>query len=162
MVAFMTADKKNKNNLFKWLENKNNKITLLSFALILGVFISMIGYQVLIVKPAPSYDHTLTMPENLPSKIDLAIMEPESKDMAYNFAKDHQEILIMVNCYCGCMYEPLNHKNNFDCFWTKTGGYDRHASSCFTCIHIALTSKSLFKAGWPVSEISNYINYIYL
>ena len=154
------------------VENKKTNIKMpkkpfnvvnLSIIIILGLVISMVSYQMFIPKQTYNidYDQTLTMPDNMPSRTDGRLMEKESINFAYEYAKSDTELLQFINCHCGCMDPPLNHASNKECYWTKAGERDDHGSNCFTCIHTTYTAKALYESGWPISDIGKYINKLY-
>ncbi|MCZ7402430.1 MAG: PCYCGC motif-containing lipoprotein [Candidatus Methanoperedens sp.] len=67
---------------------------------------------------------------------------------AYTYATEHPEVLEQIPCYCGC--GDIGHKSVRDCFISDNGTYDNHASSCDTCVGIAMKVQSYFPNGIPI------------
>jgi len=67
---------------------------------------------------------------------------------AYTYATEHPEVLEQIPCYCGC--GELGHKSVRDCFISDNGNYDDHASTCDTCVGIAMKAQSYFPNGIPI------------
>lgn len=57
---------------------------------------------------------------------------PETVAADYHFAEAHQELLSHIPCYCGCG-KTLGHRDLRDCFITRKGAYEPHASGCGIC-----------------------------
>lgn len=66
--------------------------------------------------------------------------------LAYEAAQKHPELLMQLECYCGCKkYE--GHNNLLDCFRTD------HGSHCTTCTGEAIDAVKLADEGMPVEQI---------
>ncbi len=78
---------------------------------------------------------------------------------AYRFAKENpQGVLSIVKCYCGCLINGSQHKNNWHCFFNDDGSIDLMGLNCGLCIKTALLSKQMLDEGKTVQEISDYVD----
>jgi hypothetical protein len=77
--------------------------------------------------------------------LDPELFQGETHD-AYVVAKRHPELLVQLDCYCGCEQHE-GHKNLLDCYRTN------HAATCATCIGEAVTAGLLYENGTPVEQI---------
>jgi hypothetical protein len=50
-----------------------------------------------------------------------SLFSDEKTRAAYQAAKDYPEVLEQMPCFCGCMLEGINHKNNLFCFKDSHG-----------------------------------------
>jgi len=75
---------------------------------------------------------------------------------AYEFAKEHPEVVSNMPCYCGCA--NLGHRNNLDCFWDEDGSFVQHGSMCGGCAGVAVDAKSLYEQGKSLKEIREFID----
>lgn len=83
---------------------------------------------------------------------DYALQNSKVRE-AYQFAKYNPEVLIGINCDCGC---STFHKDLLNCYIRDNGGWEEHASSCGICIQTALKTKQLYGENKTKEEI-NYI-----
>jgi len=65
---------------------------------------------------------------------------------AYMVAQQHPELLVQLDCYCGCEQHE-GHQNLLDCFRTN------HGATCATCTGEAVTAAELSDNGTPVEQI---------
>jgi hypothetical protein len=72
---------------------------------------------------------------------------PAQAQEAYLAAEQHQDLFVHLPCYCGCAVLPEPHRHLLDCFLKPAGGYDTHASSCSTCVDIALETVKADEEG---------------
>jgi len=78
---------------------------------------------------------------------------------AYRFAKENPRgVLSTVKCYCGCLINGSQHKNNWHCFFNDDGSIDLMGLNCGLCIKTALLSKQVLAEGKTVQEISDYVD----
>ncbi|MBI4177138.1 MAG: hypothetical protein HY516_02125 [Candidatus Aenigmarchaeota archaeon] len=79
----------------------------------------------------------------------------------YEWARTQEgnDLLEQMPCYCGCKYE--GHKHARHCFWRDDGSFDRHGTTCSTCLDIAKKTMQMSKQGKSVCEIRNEIDRFY-
>jgi hypothetical protein len=81
---------------------------------------------------------------------------------AYLYARDNQDALDGVKCYCSCMqmtHDGRIHKRGLaDCFMKENGDYDSHGANCKRCVDDTLQVKSLYAEGKTKDEIKAVID----
>jgi len=82
-----------------------------------------------------------------------AMFQGETHD-AYLAAQQHPELLVQLDCYCGCEQHE-GHRNLLDCFRSN------HGATCATCTGEAVTAAQLFENGTPVEQIRTVLRQRY-
>ena len=91
---------------------------------------------------------------------ELERMPPMTRH-AYQLALDQGDLFAHVPCYCGCALLSEPHKRLLDCFIDGSGQFDAHASSCSTCVDIALAAEEASDAGLSHAQISEVIDTLF-
>lgn len=85
---------------------------------------------------------------------------------AYQFARDHPELLGKLPCYCGCE-KSLDHQHNLDCYIStfnaegSVAKYDSHAAYCGVCLDITLIARDMLAERKSTGEIHSAIDVKY-
>lgn len=109
------------------------------------------------VAPSPNLNN-LAQTKNLDEFLSLAKPTADIVE-AYRFAQENPlEVLSIVKCYCGCLENGAEHRNNRDCFINDDGTFDLMGLNCGLCIKTALLSKQMLADGKSVQEIANYVD----
>ncbi|BCJ87113.1 PCYCGC motif-containing (lipo)protein [Effusibacillus dendaii] len=98
--------------------------------------------------------------DHLPS---FVTNKPQAIQDAYKTAGKNISLLQKMPCYCGC--GEIGHKSNADCFVQQTTSdgivWNSHATTCNTCMNIALDAAKMQSEGKSEIEIRAYIDSTY-
>jgi hypothetical protein len=128
--------------------NKNAVFMLLLFLLILAFLIGGFYYASL----ASSSDDILTA-----KKLNSSSRKIRK---AYQIALTKRRAFEKIPCYCNCFDK---HKSLKDCFIKKVDKsgkvtYDKHGSSCTTCVDEAFMVHKLLSKGFPLKKTRHLID----
>jgi hypothetical protein len=111
--------------------------------IVLGVFA--------LVRGASGADHDDRM--GAPPAVTISLDKmPAAMADHYTFAAAHQQDYAQIPCYCGCD-RSLAHRYLTDCFVTRTGAWDAHASGCAVCATEATQVRAQLGGGVPIADI---------
>ena len=81
--------------------------------------------------------------------------------VVYEWAKtpEGRSILEQLPCYCGCKYE--GHRHSRDCFWQDNGKFDKHGTTCTTCLDIGKKAKAMYEENKSICDIRKSIDDFY-
>ncbi|MBV8451026.1 MAG: hypothetical protein JOZ29_01960 [Deltaproteobacteria bacterium] len=122
------------------MHRKSNGAGRLITGVIVAALVGLTGiavYQMLASAGAAAASNGLTLNPEL--------FQGEIQD-AYLAAQRHPELLVQLDCYCGCEQHE-GHKNLLDCFRTN------HAATCATCTGEAVAASRLYENGTPIEQI---------
>jgi hypothetical protein len=80
---------------------------------------------------------------------------------AYELAVERGDLFVHMPCYCGCALLAKPHESLRDCFINPSGQFDTHASSCSTCVDIALEVEAASDEGLSHAEISRLVDTLF-
>ena len=129
-----------------WLKIAVGELAVLA-AVLLGVFALVRGASGADPDHHPAASTAVT--------ISLAKMPAEMADH-YRFAAAHPQEYAQIPCYCGCDHS-LGHRYLTDCFVTRGGTWDAHASGCAVCATEATQVRAELAAGVPIADIRTSI-----
>lgn len=81
---------------------------------------------------------------------------PSETAHAYRFVEAHPDAMRQVPCYCGC--GSLGHESLLECFVTRSGGYEPHASNCAICGREAADVEAMLGRGESAALIRSTID----
>ena len=111
--------------------------------IVLGVFALVRGAS------GADPDHRMGTPPAVTISLDKM---PAEMAAHYQYAASHQQEYTQIPCYCGCD-RSLGHRYLTDCFVTRTGAWDAHASGCAVCTTEANQVRTQLDAGVPIADI---------
>jgi len=127
------------------------KVLGLEFAVLALIAIGIVG--LIRGASAADSDHSAATPAAV--TLDLATVSPAIAD-DYHYAAEHLVELSEIPCYCGCD-RSLDHRNLADCYLTRSGAWDAHASGCAVCGNETATVRDQLAAGAPIAEVRDLI-----
>jgi hypothetical protein len=90
-----------------------------------------------------------------PATVSLSALPPAMSD-TYHYAAEHVAEFMAIPCFCGCE-QSLGHRNLEDCFVTRDGDWDAHASGCGVCTAEAVAAKELLDTNTPIDVVRKAI-----
>jgi hypothetical protein len=116
-----------------------------------GIVAALIGMAAIAVYQIRASAEPTAAANDLTLNPDL--FQGETHD-AYLVAQAHPELLMQLDCYCGCEQHE-GHKSLLDCFRSN------HGATCATCTGEAVTAGQLFDNGTPVAQIREVLRQRY-
>lgn len=86
---------------------------------------------------------------------------PAQTRHAYGVAVDHHDLFAHLPCYCGCALLASPHESLADCFVDSSGSFVTHASSCGTCVDIALEAERANEQGLDHGQIRALVDELF-
>lgn len=123
--------------------------SIINTVLIIGVALLVAGGIIWYSMKEPATDTRAALPKPSVTTLDPEQFTGQAR-LAYAAAREVPEVLAQLPCYCGCM-SGFGHRNNLDCF------HDLHGVECTTCQGIALDARDMYKNGFDIERIRQYV-----
>lgn len=124
-----------------WLKIAVGELAVMA-VVVLGVFALVRGAS------GADPDHRMGTPPAVTTSLDKL---PAAMADHYRYAAAHHEEYTQIPCYCGCD-RTLGHRYLTDCFVTRTGAWDAHASGCAVCTTEATQVRAQLDSGVPIAD----------